>query len=117
MFEDQIFWESRRSYFKIINDFLTNQIDGNNFCTQIQNLRGENLEQAEEAVRDLEFKTDFKFTSKSIGFTDLVDDLNSFAELFKLELNNSESNESSFSENVIRSKIKEMILPKFLKYL
>ena len=108
MFEDQIMWDSKKIYFEITNNFLNNQINLPTFVTQIQDLRYQNLDQAREAEENLKFKTDFNFTSKSIGFAKVIDNLDSFA--YHLD------NSKSINQDSLRAEIKDSILPEFSKY-
>ena len=72
VFENHIMWESRKEYFEIINGFLNNRIDGEEFCNLFLTLHYENCDKASQAEENLQHKTDFQLTSKSIETWDKV---------------------------------------------
>ena len=114
--EDSVIWESRIEYFKIINKFVNNQIDGEDFCQQIGNLEIQNMSEVKKLAENLNYTTDFSFTSKSINFSSLMNRLDSLIDLFEPGLPDSESSDFALSENEFRSKVQNIILPKFLNY-
>ena len=116
MLDDSVMWESRKKYFEIINQFLTNQIDGEDFCDQISALRSQNLIDAEDLEQNLNSKTDIYLSSKSINFCGVIDHLYCLGDLFEPGLPDSESSDFALSENEFRSKVQTIILPKFSNY-
>lgn len=130
VFENHIMWESRKEYFKIINNFLNGKIDGKDFRKLFNRLRYNNMQELSQVEKNLQHKIDFQLTSESINFSDLIEDLFNLVETFDPNLNDMELKELNFSENELklesvplcinenelRSVIKTTILPKFLKY-
>ena len=116
MIEDKIFWESRQDYLKQIEMFLAGIIDGEEFSNQFGALYYKNLDIADLKKITLKTETDFQFTSKSIGFIDVISSLFSAIELFDSSLEDSESNINQFSENTLKDFVEKDILPKVRKY-
>ena len=117
IFLDSFIWQYREKYFRMINQFLENQIDGQTFCNEIQSLYNQNTDQAREIETNLEYKMDFQLTSKSMNFSKLVENLIALIEFFDSRLDDSESSLFGLSENGLKSEIKKIIIPKILEYL
>ena len=100
MLEDNIFWQSRDQYLTIIEEFLTEN-----------NLRTKRVQE-----ENLKTKTDFQFTSKSIGFSELIDYLFSAVEIFDSNLKDWESSIYGLSELGLKTYIQNEILPKIRTY-
>ena len=116
MFEDHVRWESRKEYFESIKNFLNNKIDGDTFCSQIISLRNQNFVKMDEVEANLTSKTDFHLTSKSIGFSNLIETLFYWIELFDSDVPDSESSCFGISEIFLKLIIQDEFLPQFSKY-
>lgn len=116
MLENHIVWESRQEYFEMMNKFLTHKINGETFFHQLQILRNKNRKEREKCETSLEYKTDFNFTSKSIGISSLISSLHSILDRVDTSLPDAESSEFRLSDNAAREIIEDIILPRFAKY-
>jgi hypothetical protein len=116
MLEDNIFWQSRDQYLTIIEEFLTEKLDGREFSNEFCSLRSDNLRTKRVQEENLKTKTDFQFTSKSIGFSELIDYLFSAVEIFDSNLKDWESSIYGLSELGLKTYIQNEILPKIRTY-
>jgi hypothetical protein len=116
VFEDYTMWESRKDYYQIIESFLNTKTNGEDFVTQILSLRRQNMTEAKLLEDNLESKTDFHLTSKSIGFARVIDNIYFVLDLFDSTKKDSESNPYCLSENGLRDEIKKIFDGQFSKY-
>ena len=101
---------------KSINNFINNKIDGDTLCCQFLRLRRQNFVKMREVEANLTSKTDFHLTSKSIGFSNLIETLFYWIELFDSDVPDSESSCFGISEIFLKLIIQDEFLPQFSKY-
>ena len=116
LFEDNSFWESRQDYLKQIEMFLAGTIDGEEFSNQIIILHLKYINTAKSRRLKLKTERDFLFTSKSIGFVEVISSLFSAIDLFDSSLEDSKSSMYGWSENTLKDFVQKDILPKVRKY-
>jgi len=118
---DEIFWESRQKYIQILDLFVSKKITLDQFFDQFFSLRGSNLTSAKMWEEKLE-KEAFVVSPKSYGFTKIISYLHSIADLcdpdvtFEMNLKDPELITYGISEEFLRLRIENYVLPKLEKY-
>lgn len=132
LLEDQILWESRTDYIKLLHLLINNKISFNQFIHRFCNLRNSNLSSAQVLKKELEkeavnnlmesSQVNIDFNVKSYGFTELVSYLHSLVDIWNpnvtldMNLKHPELFSYGLSEEYLRLIIEEDFLPKFKKY-
>ena len=133
LFEDQIFWESRKKYVKLLESFCNKKISLDDFLIQFSGLRGSNLSSARMWEKQLEEEAsgiltqsnqiDLQLNPNSCGFTKIISHLHSLADIcdpdVTLEMNLKNDPELLFygiSEEFLRLEIEDYFIPKIKEY-
>lgn len=109
--ERAIVWSSRQNYCDLIESFLRQEIKGETFRSNFMELRTEDLFKINEICDSIEKGSklipDFNYTSKSVEFTDTMTNIFYDLDLFDPTVSDSETSDSGYSENKLRSSVKE----------
>ena len=132
MVEDQIFWESRKEYIRILDSFVSKKITLDQFFMQFCGLRGSNLKSARIWKNNLEEEACgictqsneiyFQLNLESAGFTKIISNLHSWTDLYdpdttlEMNLKQLELITYGISEEALRIMIEENFLPRLEKY-
>lgn len=131
LLEDQIFWESRREYFQMVDLCINKKITFNEFLEQFFTLRGLNLRSARLREKKLEEEAfgispksteiNIQLNSESSGFGSIISDLHSLVEVynpditFQMNLENPELIYYGMGEEYLRLRIAEDFFPQLEK--
>lgn len=113
--EQGLFWVSRQAYLELLKSFLLKEIDGVTFSSKFFRLRGQNMARADEICEKIEEGIkpipDFYYISKSDDFNSAIDGLFFAIECYSPNIEDSDWNETVYSESKLRSVIQERYLP------
>lgn len=113
--ESSVAWASRKAYLNLLKRFLAKEIDGITFQSEFISLRGQNMSKVSEICEKIEDGLkpipDFYYTSKADDFNSELVDLFDPVEAFDPNIDDSYWTGIVFSENQLRSVIRETYLP------
>lgn len=132
LIEDQIFWENRKEYLKLLTFFINKKISINQFSEQFCGLRSTNINLfimfekhlEKEALSNLEKKNKINIliNPDSSGFTEIISYLHSLIDIYnpdvtlEMNLQNPELLFYGISEEFLRFRIEEYFLLELKKY-
>jgi hypothetical protein len=132
LFDDQIFWQSRKKYCQILDLFVSKKISLDEFVNQFYGLRGSNLKASRMWKENLEAEAcgiltksneiDVQLNPESRGFTKIISNLHSWTNLCdpditsEMNLKQPELIGYGISEEFLRFTIEEDFLPQLEKY-
>ena len=132
LIEDQIFWESRKEYIRILDLFVSKKITLEQFFKQFCGLRGSNLRSArmwKEKLEDEAFvvfpkstEINIQFNPKSYGFTKIISYLHSLVDAWdpdvtlEMNLKQPELLWYGISKEYLVLRIEKYFLPQLEKY-
>jgi hypothetical protein len=132
LLEDQIFWQSRKEYYQILDLFVSKKITLDELFSQFYGLRGSNLKASRMWKENLEAKAcgilnksneiDFQLNPESRGFAEIISSLHSGIDLcdpditFEMNLSHPELMGYGISEEFLRFRIKDDFLPRIGEY-
>jgi hypothetical protein len=132
LLEDQIFWQSRKEYFQILDLFVSKNITFDEFFDQFSGLRCSNREVSQMQKKNLEAEAfgiftksneiDFQLNPESRGFSKIIYSLYYWLDVYNpditldMNLENPELIWYGMSEEYLRLSIKDNFLPEIGKY-
>jgi hypothetical protein len=120
--ETYIFWQSRSEYLEILQTFINESIDIDQFIKKFDNLRWSNREASQMLSENFKNEIDFQLNPESRGFTKIINAIDSAIETLNPDVTLDMNLESpdligyGISEEFLKIIIKNNFLPRIRKY-
>ena len=113
--EDSVFWASRHTYLEIIQNFLSQKINGETLTSKFFKLRTKDMMRADELCAIIEDQIvpipDLYYTFKAKDFTRAIDELYLEIDRYDSDIDDWDWNDIVYSESKLRSVIQEEFVP------